>query len=190
MLHNANFFSYAHFSSNVYKSHALLKQHISINHMSSNSNIFVSMTKFSHPRRIRLPNESNLPVSHYGDVQLHKSILLHNVLYVPSFRFNIVSIIKLTSQLHTFVLFTDETCIMHDPLLKNRISLGVVRKRINDVYVFDYDHLKHNLSYTLYVSLISFLHHVYVSHSNIMMWHKLMIWSCFFRYIETYYVSS
>ena len=62
---------------------------------------------------------------------------------------------------------------MQDPLQKNKIALGVLGKRINDLYVFDYDHLKHNLSYNLSLfSSFSTCNHVSVSNSNIMMWHK------------------
>ena len=85
-------FSFAHFVSNVYKSASHLTSHLSFiidsgatDHMCSNSNLFLSMHPFSQPHTIGLSNGYNLVVSHYGDVRLHDSILLHNVLYVPLF---------------------------------------------------------------------------------------------------------
>lgn len=53
------------------------------------------------------------------------------------------------------MLFTDETCPLQDPLLKNEIALGVLKKIINDLYVFDYDHIKHSLTYSYQVFLVS-----------------------------------
>lgn len=94
-------FFYEQFASNVYKSSIFLKPHQSFiidtgatNHMCFNINLLWSMTKFSQPHKIGLPNGYNLLVSHYGDVQIHDYIMLQDVLYVPSFRYNHISISK------------------------------------------------------------------------------------------------
>ncbi|KAI3700839.1 hypothetical protein L2E82_45478 [Cichorium intybus] len=130
-------FSFVHFASNVYKSSSYLKRHISFiidsgatDHMCSNPNLFLSMTQFSQPHTIGLPNGFSLIVSHYGDVRVHDSILLQHVLYVPSFKFNLVSVTKLTKKLQSFVLFTDETCLMQDPL---HVSCRTLCRRINSL---------------------------------------------------------
>ncbi|XP_055960985.1 uncharacterized protein LOC130015244 [Mercurialis annua] len=40
---------------------------------------------------VRFPNGSLIPVTHIGSVQLSDELLLHNVLYVPMFNFNLIS---------------------------------------------------------------------------------------------------
>ena len=105
--------------------------------MCSNSQLFLSLNQFSQPHSIGLPNGQTLFITHYGDVQIYASIVLKNVLYVPSFRYNLVSISKLTTQLQTFVLFTDETCLMQDPSLKNKLAFGAIGQRINNLFLFE-----------------------------------------------------
>ena len=113
-----NLFSFAHFVANVQQSAAFLIPHLSFiidtgatDHMCSNPELFLFLLEFSQPHSIGLPNGHTLYVTHYGDIQIHSSIVLKNVLYVPSFQYNLVSISKLTAQLQTFVIFTDEKCL-------------------------------------------------------------------------------
>lgn len=73
---------------------------------------FVSMSKLVQPQLIGLPNGNNTFVRYIGDVSIHESITLHGVLYVPDFKYNLVSVPKLTSQLHTFAIFTDPHCLL------------------------------------------------------------------------------
>ena len=178
-----NPFIFAKFCANVYKSSSLLQNNLSwiidtgaTDHMCSNKALFLSMTKLSQPHLIGLPNGSDTSVSFIGKVQIHTSIILDNVLYVPDFKYNLVSITKLTSQLNTFVIFTDENCLLQDPSLKNNFALGVLGTRVNDLYVFNHDHIKSTLSFSL--SVFSSLPNTkaFASNSNVqsnvMIWHK------------------
>lgn len=45
---------------------------------------------------VRLPNGSKLPISHIGSVTLTPSITLSNVLCVPHFQFNLLSVLNLS----------------------------------------------------------------------------------------------
>ena len=45
---------------------------------------------------IRLPNGDMAKVTHIGTVQVSASLILENVLCIPSFSFNLISIYKLT----------------------------------------------------------------------------------------------
>lgn len=47
--------------------------------------------------RIRLPNQLILPVEEIGDIKLNKDLLLHEVLFVPQFALNLVSVTSLTN---------------------------------------------------------------------------------------------
>lgn len=81
-------------------------------------------------------------------------------MYFPSFQYNLVSISKLSSQLQTFVILIDDTCLIHDPFLKNKFSLGAIGKRVNNPYVFEYHDLKQHFPY-------SFSNNIYGSYANI-----------------------
>ena len=54
---------------------------------------------------IRLPNGDMAKVTHVGIVQVSPTSLLENVLCIPSFSFNLISINKLT-QIHLVVVFS------------------------------------------------------------------------------------
>lgn len=118
---------------NVYKSSTYVWPHLSFiidtgatYHICSNNDLSLSTSKFTQPRSIRLHNGHHLSISHHGDVQVHKTIVLKNFLFVPSYQYNLVSVITLTSQLQTFVLFTDDNCIMQDRSSKSSITLGIL----------------------------------------------------------------
>lgn len=54
---------------------------------------------------VKLPNDSCIQVTHKGTIRLSDSLVLIDVLYVPTFTFNLVSISKLTTQLSCFLIF-------------------------------------------------------------------------------------
>lgn len=68
-------------------------------HMCSNKELFSTFHKLHQPHMIGLPDGHDTSVEFYGDVQIHDSIVLHQVLYVPRFKYNLVSVSKLASQL-------------------------------------------------------------------------------------------
>lgn len=114
-----NYFSFSKFASNVYKSKALMHSHYSwiidisaTHHICSNSSLFLFMNKIPQLILIGLPNRHTTSVSYIGDVQIHNNIILHGVFYMPSFKYNLVSITKFTTQLQTFVIFTDTKCFV------------------------------------------------------------------------------
>lgn len=66
------------------------------------------------PISVRLPNGTLVSAEHAGDVLLNNSIVLHDVLYLPMFDFNLLSISKLTKALNYFVSFSGESCLIQD----------------------------------------------------------------------------
>lgn len=49
---------------------------------------------------------------------------LHNVLLVPHFKYNVLSIERLASQLHCEVTFSEDLCALHGPSLKRPLVVG------------------------------------------------------------------
>ena len=90
---------YSVFSSHVNISHITSDDWIldsgATNHMVHSLKIFTSITSIVHIS-VRLPNGDVAKVTHIGTVQLSSTLILENVLCIPTFFFNLVSISKLT----------------------------------------------------------------------------------------------
>ena len=73
---------------------------------------------------IRLPNGDMAKVSHIGTVQVSPTLLLENVLCIPSFSFNLISISKLTQSSSCCCIFLSQFCLIQDLQLWKMIGLG------------------------------------------------------------------
>lgn len=76
---------------------------------------------------LHLPNGTTAPITHIGDVTFTSSLILTDVLCVPSFQCNLVSISKLTADSSATVLFSKSTCLFQDPSLKQMVEIGKVQ---------------------------------------------------------------
>ena len=65
---------------------------------------------------VGLPNGASVVATHKGSVRLSDSIVLTNVLYVPQFCCNLLSISQLTSALSCVVQFNSSMCAIQDPM--------------------------------------------------------------------------
>lgn len=83
---------------------------------------------------IKLPNGRTIKFTNIGSVPLTDSIVLHNVLFVPDFNFNLSSVSKFVHDHHCCVLFYPRSCVFQD-LLDGTI-LGIGRER-NGLYRLD-----------------------------------------------------
>lgn len=68
-------------------------------HMTHDASLFSSYHTLPKPSLITLPNGYKVQVTHYGSVTLHPNLIIHNVLHVPCFKYHLLSIQKLCSQL-------------------------------------------------------------------------------------------
>ena len=74
---------------------------------------------------VRLPNGDVAKVTHIGTVQLSSTLILENVLCIPTFSFNLVSINKLTqSPSFCCVFFSSNYCFIQDLQPWKMIGLG------------------------------------------------------------------
>ncbi|XP_019455164.1 PREDICTED: uncharacterized protein LOC109356294 [Lupinus angustifolius] len=62
------------------------------------------------PITIGLPNGNTVLAKMSGTVNLTDSLIVHNVLYVSEFNFNLISIHKLTNSLHCKLIFDNSNC--------------------------------------------------------------------------------
>ena len=73
-------------------------------HICYNTNLFVSMRPLWNSM-VTLPNNQIIAVSFCGDIQLSPKLLLKDVLFVPQFHFNLISISALTTDCKLTVHF-------------------------------------------------------------------------------------
>lgn len=78
---------------------------------------------------VYLPDGSEKLVSLIGGVHLTDSLILHDVLFIPGFSYNLISVARLCDNAHIQVLFHKSGCILQD-LMSNR-TLGVGRLKKN-----------------------------------------------------------
>ena len=63
---------------------------------------------------VQLPNGERVVVTHIGTIQVTSSLVLENVLCVPSFTFNLISISQLTKSLSCCFVFLSNMCFIQD----------------------------------------------------------------------------
>jgi Reverse transcriptase (RNA-dependent DNA polymerase)/gag-polypeptide of LTR copia-type/Integrase core domain/GAG-pre-integrase domain/Retrotransposon gag protein len=96
-----------------------------------------SLSTLNHPtlcqntRSVRMPNGSRSFTKHCGAVTLSSNITLKNVLCVPQFELNLLSVSKLTKYLNCAAIFFPTFCVFQDLASKRLIGTGEMR---NGVY--------------------------------------------------------
>ena len=71
----------------------------------SNAKLFLSMRPIQSCAVI-LPNKIIIPVHFSGDIQLAKDLVLRDVLYIPEFHFNLISVSALTTDTDLTLIFS------------------------------------------------------------------------------------
>jgi len=81
---------------------------------------------------IQLPNGKRATITHIGTIQVTTTLKLENVLCVPSFSFNLISVTKLTKTLSWCFVFLSTCCFIRDLTCWKTIGVG---KLHNDLYL-------------------------------------------------------
>ena len=83
---------------------------------------------------VSLPNHTRIHVAFFGDVKLNSVLILKNVLYVPQFKFNLLSVSALTNGSQLTVNFLPDCFIIQELRSKKVIGKG---EKFEDLYVLD-----------------------------------------------------
>lgn len=83
---------------------------------------------------LHLPNGITINVTHVGTVCLSSDITLNQVLCVPTFTHNLLSISKLLKDTNFRAVFSDGTCSLQDPTRKRELEIG---KFEDGLYMFN-----------------------------------------------------
>lgn len=66
-----------------------------LDHMTCNVDILMNLTETKNNPKLNLPNGKTSVITHVGDKKLENNLLLKNVLYVPEFKHNLLSVNRL-----------------------------------------------------------------------------------------------
>jgi hypothetical protein len=95
-------------------------------HMVSSSSTLNESLACHNLKPVRMPNGYTTLASHSGNVVLSPDITLNNVLCVPNFKLNLLSISKLTSSMNCAVIFFPTFCLFQDLVSKRLIGVGEI----------------------------------------------------------------
>lgn len=101
------------------------------NHMTSNLKLLVNLKPVVANMTVNLPTGAKAMVSHVGDVYLQNGLQLLNVLYVPMFTHNLLSIHKLAQDNKCYAVFSPNSCTIVDTVFHAIKGKGTV---VNDLY--------------------------------------------------------
>nr|GEW77633.1 putative reverse transcriptase domain-containing protein [Tanacetum cinerariifolium] len=80
--------------------------------------------------QIKLPNRDSFVISHVGKLKLSNGTILKDVLVVPSFKFSLLSVPKLTQDSQCAVSFYPTFCVVQDLTTKKVTGLGRLKDRL------------------------------------------------------------
>ncbi|CAM8978347.1 unnamed protein product [Rhodiola kirilowii] len=95
-------------------------------HIASQFEILQNVRCLKPALEVIMPNGGTSTVTHIGTCQLNASIMLMDVLYVPEFRFNLLSVGKLAKDSGLHVSFTNTECCIQDHTKKKVLVTGTL----------------------------------------------------------------
>lgn len=100
--------------------------------MTFDKSILFDITPLSQPLIVNLPNSYKIRVEHTVKVALFPDMTLNKVLYVPSFKFNLLSVHQFCYQFGYDLTFSAFLCFLQGHSLKKFLGLG---KLSNSLYL-------------------------------------------------------
>lgn len=104
-------------------------------HICSNANAFTSLRPIWNSM-VTLPNNTCIPVRLHGDIRINSQLILKDVLLVPQFHINLMSVSALTAISPLTISFFANHFIIQDSTNQKMIGKG---DRDKDLYILDVD---------------------------------------------------
>lgn len=102
-------------------------------HVCHDKNLFEMLSEDVHSS-VTLPTGSGVQIAGIGSLKLSEYLILKNVLYIPDFRLNLLSVSQLTKDLGYRVSFDTTSCVIQDPIKGLMIGQG---EEIANLYFLD-----------------------------------------------------
>ncbi|CAM8945296.1 unnamed protein product [Rhodiola kirilowii] len=117
-------------------------------HITPHIDLLFDVKLLSIPYEVIMPNGSKAQVTHTGSSIINSSLTIVDVLLVPDFQFNLMSVGKLVSQSSYAVTFVDNVCHIQEPVRHTILGTG---NYVQGLYQLDVDNttpmdIKHKLA--------------------------------------------
>ena len=109
-------------------------------HITPNLSLFLDKRPILQQCHIIMPNGSPTQIKRIGFVQIGPNLVLKDILHVPDFQFNLLSISKLTKKTGFHVLFSQDHCLLQDHMSQKVVVLG---KEDKGLYCMDANFKQH-----------------------------------------------
>lgn len=113
-------------------------------HVTHDRSLFLEYKPLDHTY-VTLPNGLTVQIEGIGFIQLTGALSLHNALFIPAFKFNLLSVSVLTKTLNAEVRFNASTCLIQDLTRELMIGHG---NEVTNLYVLDLSSSHYNMSFT------------------------------------------
>jgi len=81
-------------------------------HVTYDFSLLHNVKKLHLPWFITMPNSKRAPITHSGSMYLRDELELHNILYIPTFQYNLLSVSKSVKQLLANVIFAPTSYVL------------------------------------------------------------------------------
>jgi hypothetical protein len=110
--------------------HRLILDSGATDHITSSLNLLVDSCQNTILPPVIMPSREQAPITSTGTLPLNSVIFLKNVLGVPTFKVDLMSISQVTRGLNCSVTFFPYWCVLQDLVTKTTIGLGKQRGRL------------------------------------------------------------
>ncbi|RVW92060.1 Retrovirus-related Pol polyprotein from transposon TNT 1-94 [Vitis vinifera] len=107
--------------------HRLIIDSDATDHITSSPTLLVNSSKNTFLPPVAMPSGEQAPITSIGNLPLNSAATLKNVLGVPSFKVDLMSVSRVTKDLNCSVTFFPHWCILQD--LTTRMTIGLGEQR-------------------------------------------------------------
>jgi len=104
-----------------------------------------------NPIYVKLPNGNQVFANYSGSVFINQDHVLDNILYIPNFTFNLLSVAKLIDNLSCVILFYSNSCHIKDKTSLKMIGSAEMQGRLYILRVPSYQNLQIKLVKSSYI---------------------------------------
>ncbi|CAM8889614.1 unnamed protein product [Rhodiola kirilowii] len=109
-----------------FNAHSWIVDSGATNHFVSNIDLISGLYKLPQECKVLLPNSEVIGIAYAGKCVLSSELLLEDVLLVPTFKINLISVSKLVLDSKCSVIFTGSSCQIQDLTFKSTLLTGEV----------------------------------------------------------------
>lgn len=144
------------------------------NHICAVEIFFVNMKPLTKIVLTHLPNDNTKNVLSQGDIQLSNSLVLQDVLYILTFKHNLLSVSKLSKNNLINFSFYPNFCVLQDERTKRVIIVGRMRGQlyIPNSKSFSPDIIQ--VGFKFVSEFDTYVNQCFVNNGNILVWHQRM----------------